>query len=650
VEPLVIVGASLAGLRTAEAARRSGWDRELVVVGEESHMPYTRPPLSKELLTTRDSDLADHLLRSEVEATWALGERATGIDRDSRRLKLASGETLAYERLVIATGCRARRWSGPGAELAGLHVIRHAEDALALRAALARRPRVAIVGAGFIGCEVASSARALGLEVSLFDIALTPMSALGSLLGERCAELHRSHGVKLYLGRGIEALYGEHRLVRGIELVDGTRHEADLVVVALGAVPCTDWLADSGLGVEYGVRCDATQVVITEGAQSALSLCVSLLTNPGDTAWLEDPGYRGAKAAFHAGDLHVIPMRVDDNGMAIPREAWLAHPPRLVQATPAHQYPTGAVLSISRRLDLIKRATEVGAWIVEDDYDSEFRHQGAPIAAMQGLVVDAPVLYVGSFSKSMFPALRLGFLVLPKTIAQSAEGSLRELLRGGHRLEQLAMANFIDSGQFARHLGRMRRLYRERQNALRDALATHLGVEHQVLGGHSGLHLTVRLPPQMQDRAITDEARRVGMSPAPLSAFAMAPLPEDNGLVIGYGNAQLMAPLQRRVGDAWARELSLTCEYIDAETALRIGLVNHVVAHEDLLPQALAAAQAIATKDRAAVAAMRQQWDAMQGQPLRTARQLHDHFHGPFKDVATAFADEERVQQLMSRT
>jgi len=261
VEPLVIVGASLAGLRTAEAARRSGWDRELVVVGEESHMPYTRPPLSKELLTTRDSDLADHLLRSEVEATWALGERATGIDRDSRRLKLASGETLAYERLVIATGCRARRWSGSGAELAGLHVIRHAEDALALRAALARRPRVAIVGAGFIGCEVASSARALGLEVSLFDIALTPMSALGSLLGERCAELHRSHGVKLYLGRGIEALYGEHRLVRGIELVDGTRHEADLVVVALGAVPCTDWLADSGLGVEYGVRCDATLTV-----------------------------------------------------------------------------------------------------------------------------------------------------------------------------------------------------------------------------------------------------------------------------------------------------------------------------------------------------------------------------------------------------
>jgi enoyl-CoA hydratase len=120
-------------------------------------------------------------------------------------------------------------------------------------------------------------------------------------------------------------------------------------------------------------------------------------------------------------------------------------------------------------------------------------------------------------------------------------------------------------------------------------------------------------------------------------------------LVIGYGNTQLMAPLQQRVGDAWARELSLTSEYIDAATALRIGLVNHVVPHEELLPRALAAAQAIAAKDRRAVAAMRQQWDAMQGLSLRTARQLHDHFHGPFKDVATAFADESRVQQLMHR-
>ena len=205
--------------------------------------------------------MSDHLLPAQVEATWLLGERATGIERDTRRLKLAGGEPLAYERLVIATGCRARRWSGPGAELAGLHLIRHAEDALALRSALEHGSRVAIVGAGFIGCEVASSARKLGLDVSLFDIASTPMPALGPLLGERCAALHRAHGVDLRLGVSIAALHGESGRVRCLELADGTRHEADVVVVALGAVPCTDWLADSGLAVERGVRCDATLTV-----------------------------------------------------------------------------------------------------------------------------------------------------------------------------------------------------------------------------------------------------------------------------------------------------------------------------------------------------------------------------------------------------
>jgi NADPH-dependent 2,4-dienoyl-CoA reductase/sulfur reductase-like enzyme len=261
VPALVIVGASLAGLRAAEAARRSGWDDELVVVGEEGHMPYTRPPLSKELLTTSAASVADHLFPAQVEATWLLGERATGIDRTARRLKLAGGELLAYDRLIIATGCRARRWPGPGAELAGLHLIRRAEDALALRSALADGPRVAIVGAGFIGCEVASSARKLDLEVSLFDIAPTPMPALGPLLGERCAALHRAQGVDLHLGVGIAALHGENGRVRAVELADGTRHEADVVVVALGAVPCTDWLAGSGLAAERGIRCDATLTV-----------------------------------------------------------------------------------------------------------------------------------------------------------------------------------------------------------------------------------------------------------------------------------------------------------------------------------------------------------------------------------------------------
>ncbi|AJC22922.2 PLP-dependent aminotransferase family protein [Pandoraea pulmonicola] len=290
------------------------------------------------------------------------------------------------------------------------------------------------------------------------------------------------------------------------------------------------------LRISRGVRCDASQVVITEGAHEALILCVRLLTDPGDTVWMEDPGYRGAKAAFHAGDVRVHALRVDNEGIVIPDGLWERSTPRLVYVTPSHQYPLGSVLSASRRLDLIAQARQHGAWILEDDYDSEFRHQGEPIAAMQGMVPDAPVVYVGTFSKTMFPALRLGFLILPTALATQARDALDELLRGGHRFEQLALADFIRSGQFARHLGRMRRLYRERQTALRDALATHFDPAYAVIGERCGLHLTVRLDPAFPDGAIVAAAQREGIGPRALSSFALDPQPMDNGLVIGYGD------------------------------------------------------------------------------------------------------------------
>ncbi|WP_211462344.1 aminotransferase-like domain-containing protein [Collimonas silvisoli] len=266
------------------------------------------------------------------------------------------------------------------------------------------------------------------------------------------------------------------------------------------------------LGIARGVRCESAQVVITEGAQEALALCVRLLTNPGDTAWIEDPGYRGAKAAMHAGDLRLAPIRIDADG-------------------------------------LIAQARRHGAWIIEDDYDSEFRHAGESIGAMQGLVTQAPVLYVGTFSKTMFPSLRLGFLVLPQALLAEMQTPLEEMLRGGHRYEQLALAEFIESGQFSRHLGRMRRLYRDRQQALREALTRYLRLPHVIQGGHCGLHLTVRLPARYPDHRIADAARRYGIAPAPLSGFVLRPMPEDNGLVLGYGNtsAELFEPLVRRL-------------------------------------------------------------------------------------------------------
>ncbi len=303
------------------------------------------------------------------------------------------------------------------------------------------------------------------------------------------------------------------------------------------------------LALARGVRCVPEQVVVTEGAQEALVLCVRLLSNPGDTAWVEDPGYRGAKSAMHAGDLRTLPLRVDAQGLVATDADWRTRTPRLVYTSPSHQYPGGAVLSVARRLALMEQARRHGAWIIEDDYDSEFRHAGEPIAAMQGLADASPVLYVGTFSKTMFPSLRLGFLVLPEAVLAAVRQPLAEMLRGGQRHAQLALADFIDSGQFGRHLGRMRRLYRERQQVLRAALTAHLQVPHGIDGGHCGMHLTVRLPPAYPDHAIAAAARGHGMAPAPLSAFAMQPLPEDNGLVLGYGNTpvELFEPLVRHL-------------------------------------------------------------------------------------------------------
>jgi len=258
---LVIVGASLAGLRAAQAARKAGFEGELVMVGEEAHRPYTRPPLSKELLAGEHTVDKVQLPCDELDVQWRLGTAATKLDRESRRVVLADGDDVAYDRVILATGSTARAWPGAGAELDGVHVLRNVDDALALRAAFDAEPRVAIVGAGFIGCEVAQTARKLGLEVTLIDVAATPMLPLGPTLGGWCAGLHRDNGVDLRLGTGVEAIVGDGR-VEAVLLADGERIDADVVVVGLGATPNTEWLADCGLELDPGLVCDATLTAV----------------------------------------------------------------------------------------------------------------------------------------------------------------------------------------------------------------------------------------------------------------------------------------------------------------------------------------------------------------------------------------------------
>jgi 3-phenylpropionate/trans-cinnamate dioxygenase ferredoxin reductase component len=228
-DPIVIVGASLAGLRAAQAIRKAGHDGPVVVVGAEPHLPYTRPPLSKELL---HSDAEPAFPCDDLDVEWRLGTTATGLDLARREVELGD-ERLRYDRLLIATGTRAREWGGDGR----VFTLRNLDDALALKAALQRASSLAVIGAGFIGCEVAASARKLGLDVTLVDIAPQPMMALGPELGARCAELHRSHGVTLKLGGPAEV-------------------EADVTVAALGAIPNVEWLEGSGLQLQRGVVCD----------------------------------------------------------------------------------------------------------------------------------------------------------------------------------------------------------------------------------------------------------------------------------------------------------------------------------------------------------------------------------------------------------
>jgi NADPH-dependent 2,4-dienoyl-CoA reductase/sulfur reductase-like enzyme len=257
VERLLIVGASLAGLRAAQAARAAGYTGELTMVGDEAHLPYTRPPLSKELLAGGQTAEQCALSHGALEVQWRLGVAATGLDSERHHVALSDGSQVEYDRLIIATGCRARPWRGPGAELTGVHTLRHLDDSLALREALGRSSHLVIVGAGFIGCEVAATARKQDVQVTLLDIAPHPLLPLGAEIGARCARLHEARGVDLRCGTSIKAILGTDR-VEAVRLDDGTELPADLVLLALGAQPNIEWLADSGLELNAGVVCDAT--------------------------------------------------------------------------------------------------------------------------------------------------------------------------------------------------------------------------------------------------------------------------------------------------------------------------------------------------------------------------------------------------------
>ena len=300
----------------------------------------------------------------------------------------------------------------------------------------------------------------------------------------------------------------------------------------IGYRPLRQAIADY-LGAARGARCTPDQLIITSGSQDALNLVTLLLLNSGDAVWMEEPGYRGARAAFHTAGANVIPVPVDREGLNI--EAGIARQPnaRMVYVTPSHQYPMGVTMSLTRRLALIDWAKRAEAWIVEDDYDSEYRYGGRPLSSLQGLDDAGRVLYIGTFSKVLFPALRLGYLVVPEPLVDGFRAVLRTMQHHLPGVEQAVLTDFIVEGHFARHIRQMRLLYAERQQVLLESIASELGDKLSIGMTEAGLHVTGLLRQGVDDRTVSTAAYRLGIEAPALSTYCLGTF-ERGGLVLGY--------------------------------------------------------------------------------------------------------------------
>jgi GntR family transcriptional regulator / MocR family aminotransferase len=279
------------------------------------------------------------------------------------------------------------------------------------------------------------------------------------------------------------------------------------------------------------VECDSDQVIITNGTQQALTLVARILVEKGDTVALEDPGYLSARYAFRAEGAKLNPIPVDTLGMEVDR---LSKPVKLIYVTPSHQFPTGAVMPLARRLELLSWAESAGAYIVEDDYDSEFRFGGRPIPSLQGLDAAERVLYIGTFSKMLFPSLRLGYMVVPRGLAQVFKQAKWLMDRHSPSLEQRVLTDFITEGFLERHLRRMRTLYNRRRGALVEALTRHFGDKATVFGESAGMHLVVDLRTRYANAEVIRRAADAGVGISSIEQYYLRRAPA-NRFLLGYG-------------------------------------------------------------------------------------------------------------------
>jgi GntR family transcriptional regulator/MocR family aminotransferase len=287
------------------------------------------------------------------------------------------------------------------------------------------------------------------------------------------------------------------------------------------------------LRTSRAVRCDADDVLVVSGSQTALRLCSIVLASRGGSIALEEPCYPGARGALGAAGTALLSIPVDDEGLSVAALEKARSKVRAVYITPSHQYPLGTSMTATRRLALLDWAERKNAWIIEDDYDSEYRYVSRPLGALQGMRPNARVVYVGGFSKVLFPAVRVGFVVVPPTLAADFVRERDALDVFPPPLNQLVLADFINEGHLARHIRRMRIIYTDRRDALLDGLAEHCGEFLSVPRADAGLHVAAFLSPGFDDNTVVTEMARRGLSALPLSGcYARAP---KQGLLLGFG-------------------------------------------------------------------------------------------------------------------
>ncbi|HEY9127577.1 MAG TPA: PLP-dependent aminotransferase family protein, partial [Acidobacteriaceae bacterium] len=286
-----------------------------------------------------------------------------------------------------------------------------------------------------------------------------------------------------------------------------------------------------------GVQCTPDQVMIVSGSQQALDITARVLFDPGDSIWVEEPGYTLQKAAFRAAQCRLVPIPVDEEGMQVGLAIKRARKARAAIVTPSHQYPLGSTMSASRRLQLLNWAHDAGAWIVEDDYDSEYRYGSLPISSLYGLDVNARVIYIGTFSKVLFPSIRLGYLAVPRDLVATFINVRHAMDIFPPYLHQEVLADFILEGHFTRHLRRMRQIYLERRTALIENLQAELPIGPegiQIHGSEAGMHLAITLPAGANDMQLAAEAAKERLWLWPLSpSYLGNPRP---GFILGFGS------------------------------------------------------------------------------------------------------------------